>query len=345
MAYGKRKKRQFGQFDKESEDAFIAPKKTAIRYHGDADSEVPPSERTETTIELTPEQDEAFCLACEWHDEPLGSDLFTLGGYAGTGKTTLTAQLAKEWVEDGDSVGFCTFTWKAAQVLKRKLRAIGVNASPTSLHGLMYIPVTDTKGNIIRWQRRPSIDYSTVIVDEASMLTEQLMDDLLDYGVKVLAVGDHAQLPPIDGPSVLTSLDAELTQVCRQAQDSPIIRLATHVRLEGDFGQIPDGIAVMDDDDEIQRARADDVARYGELDVATLTYTNRSRVTANHYIRSYLQRQGAPSPGDVVMCLSNQPPLFNGMRGLVSGEAFYLQRDHWYLGTVDFPDEILWEYR
>lgn len=322
------------------EDTFIAPRKTKISYRDTAsDADGQADSVPSAPIELTKEQKKAFDQIQEWYAYP-GSNLFTLGGYAGTGKTTLIAELAKHWIANKDEIGFCTFTWKAAHALRRKLRAAGIDVTPTSLHRLLYTPETDSHGNIVRWVKNSSIEYSTVVVDEVSMLTPKMMDDLLSCGVRVLAVGDHAQLPPIEGESVLRILDALLTQVCRQAQDSPIIKLATHVRYEGDLpADLPAGILTMSEDEEVQAARARDAEEFGELDVAILTYTNRYRVAVNSYIRQYQNKPATPSPGDVIMCLSNQPPLFNGMRGLITNEDFNIQRNHWYVGAVDFPDD------
>jgi len=77
----------------------------------------------------------------------------------------------------------------------------------------------------------------TIIVEEASMLGTDLSNQLLAalaHKVQWIFIGDIQQLPPVFGPAVLgfrmnTLPVVELTQVYRQALESPIIRLAHRV--------------------------------------------------------------------------------------------------------------------
>ena len=61
----------------------------------------------------------------EWYKKPDKKQSITLGGYAGTGKTTLIAIFRKEISELNKKkkikVGFCSYTGKAAQNLKLTL--------------------------------------------------------------------------------------------------------------------------------------------------------------------------------------------------------------------------------
>src|SRR4029079_1173103 len=70
------------------------------------------------------------------------------------------------------------------------------------------------------------------IIDECSMVDAELGRDLLSFGVPVLVLGDPAQLPPIQGGGFFTEPepDAMLTEVHRQAQDDPIVRLSMDIR-------------------------------------------------------------------------------------------------------------------
>ena len=64
------------------------------------------------------------------------------------------------------------------------------------------------------------------------MVDAELGRDLLSFGVPLLVLGDPAQLPPIQGGGFFTNAepDAMLTEVHRQAQDDPIVRLSMDVR-------------------------------------------------------------------------------------------------------------------
>ncbi len=69
-----------------------------------------------------------------------GQDFF-LGGFAGTGKSTILPGIIERCGLDPISdVAFCAPTGKAAKVMGRKLRDAGVNAQPTTIHKLIYTP-------------------------------------------------------------------------------------------------------------------------------------------------------------------------------------------------------------
>ena len=74
---------------------------------------------------------------------------------------------------------------------------------------------------------------SIIVVDECSMVSSQIGMDLINLGKPILAVGDPFQLPPVRGVSYFTRLqepDVFLQEVHRQARDSGVISLATHIR-------------------------------------------------------------------------------------------------------------------
>src|SRR5688572_5564127 len=128
----------------------------------------------------------------------------TLGGYAGTGKTTLISLIRKELHTSNKliKVGFASYTGKAARVLKTKLKeasSIYPQDSVGTIHSLIYSPITNDRQEIIGWQKKDEIDRDLIIIDEASMVDELIWNHLISYKTPIIVVGDHGQLPPIAG--------------------------------------------------------------------------------------------------------------------------------------------------
>ena len=75
--------------------------------------------------------------------------------------------------------------------------------------------------------------YEVVIVDEVSMASKDLIDQLFKHDVYVLALGDPFQLPPInpeDDNHLLDKPHVFLSEIHRQAQESEIIRVSMDIR-------------------------------------------------------------------------------------------------------------------
>jgi ATP-dependent exoDNAse (exonuclease V) alpha subunit len=240
---------------------------------------------------------------------------FTFGGHAGTGKTTIVAHLLRR-----HRAKVATFTGKAAHVLNNK----GVPA--TTIHSLIYwcfqACTTCGKGEEkcecqgarfeMRYSKVPELDADIVIIDEASMVAEPLLEDLESYRVPVLYVGDHGQLEPVgEDPGLMKAPDIKLETIHRQAAGSPIIRFAHHVRQGGDPAEF-----ASEDDMIVYRGMPSDLRPY---DVILCGY-NRMRVAVNAKVRRQLGYTGArPVKGERVICLRNnrEHGLFNGMLAIV----------------------------
>lgn len=155
---------------------------------------------------LTSDQENAKKLIAEWFFNT-DDKVFVLSGYAGTGKTFLIDYLAKEvlHLKVGVEVVFVSPTGKAAANLVKNGTIAG------TVHGLIYVRDeealdVDENGEIIaeqelRFIKKDSIDpkIKLIVIDEASMINETVLNDLLSFNVKCLFCGDSAQLPPVKG--------------------------------------------------------------------------------------------------------------------------------------------------
>lgn len=120
-------------------------------------------------------------------------------GPAGTGKTTLLSVLAGQDEIRKDGVLLLAPTGKARVRMESMAKELGIPAKTVAqfLNGLNRY---DGETQTYHFSSERCQDYATVIVDEASMFTEEMLAVLLDAfkGVKrFILVGDHRQLPPI----------------------------------------------------------------------------------------------------------------------------------------------------
>ncbi|MDB5543349.1 MAG: hypothetical protein JWO64_498, partial [Hyphomicrobiales bacterium] len=205
----------------------------------------------------SPQQDRALVEIAAWLKKGR-PQIFRLFGYAGTGKTTLARHIAE--AIDGDVV-FAAYTGKAALVLRSK----GC-ADARTIHSLIYRP-QDSESEVPSFvlnEQSPANTASLIIIDECSMVDEDLGRDLLSFGRPILVLGDPAQLPPVKGGGFFTEAEPDfmLTEVHRQAADNPIVRMSMIVREGGRLDRGTYGESSVIGRDEIEAAtvtRADQV--------------------------------------------------------------------------------------
>lgn len=307
---------------------------------------------------LSDDQKVVFEKVMKWYDDP--QRILTLGGYAGTGKSTLISIIARELENAGTNqfkIAFCAYTGKAANVLRQKLYDAGIRASVHGLHhyagtihSLIYKPVTSATGAVLSWSKKEPEEleeYSLIVIDEASMVDEEMLRDLQGYGIPILAVGDHGQLPPVKGQgSLMLDPELRLERIHRQAEDNPIIRLSQYIRENGNLPK------EWVNTKNVRFCTFDELFDYLEPlyanedtgDIAILTYTNRARQQMNYQarcMRNQKHMEPTPQRDDQFICLKNiQGVLFNGMRGVIETEPEPHQK-HWYKGRFFFPDDDL----
>ncbi len=261
----------------------------------------------------SPQQDGAIKAVNAWLFDPNGPQIFRLFGYAGTGKTTLAKELAGSV---NGTVLFATFTGKAALVLRKK----GCENAST-IHSLIYSTEIDqVTGEALFKLNVASLlsEAALLVIDEVSMVGEELAKDLLSFGRRILVLGDPAQLPPVkdEGFFINAEPDVMLTEVHRQAQGNPIIRMSMDIRegkrlVVGRYGESRVIDQRVSDPEELRCL----VLQSDQL----ICGLNRTRISYNTRIRSLKNLQGInrpwhPAIGDKLICLRNKRDknLFNG---------------------------------
>lgn len=283
----------------------------------------------------TSQQAAALKKIVQWAKSPGGPQVMRLFGWAGTGKTFLARAI-------GDELGgalFCAPTGKAALVLKKN----GCyNAS--TIHSLIYKAIEGDDGKIT-YKLNPESPmgvFRLAVCDEASMVDNYVGQDMLSFGTKVLALGDPFQLKPVNGAGFFTSVEPDimLTEIRRQALDSPIIRLSMDIR-EGrglKVGQYGESLVAR----RSSMSKEDVRMLVDEAD-QILCGRNKTRQTLNTRVR---QLAGAPDDAprvdDKLVCLKN-----NREKGLLNGGLWKVTRVKRYgnqfqmkVTTNDDPDII-----
>ena len=243
---------------------------------------------------LTKKQEEGLKIAVERYNN--GEPWTCIAGYAGTGKSTLVKFIVAALNLRPDDVCYITFTGKAALVLRDK----GCPNAMTA-HRLLYQSFPKYDGTFYHKPRRPIPPYKLIIVDEISMLPNEIWQLLLSHNVHVIALGDPGQLPPIGTDNgVLEHPHIFLDEIMRQAQESEIIKLTMDIR-EGKPLQLMNGkeVKIVDKKDVVEGMYlwADQI----------IVGKNETRRYINDLMRQYLHgvTDVAPIEGDKVICLRN----------------------------------------
>lgn len=152
-----------------------------------------------------------------------------------------------------------------------------------------------------------------IIIDECSMVNRKIGEDLLSFGVKVLVLGDPAQLPPIKDTGYFTENirpDVMLDEIHRQAIENPIIQLATLARTKQDIPLGNYGSSLVCE----RRPVIDELLWADQV----ICGRNKTRHNINNFIR---ENKGYNNPlpiaGEKVICGRN-----NHDKGLLNGVIY-----------------------
>ena len=306
-------------------------------------------------MELTNQQNKVF----EQIKAFLNSDasVFILRGYAGTGKTTMVKVIA-DYIEQTRQLAMMAPTGRAARVLAMKTGHTATtihkaiyskahvepkkvkNIAESEFKLVFSINNSENGGNIVAIVDEASMVCSRKIEHELFMFgTDNLMEDLLtfvrpNFGGKVIFVGDPAQLPPV-GESVSNALraeyfkekglkviEAELTEVLRQKDDSVILKNAMMIRdlLKKDkrnqlvFEEQKDDVETVPSEqflDKYLNYRKES----GKHDSVIICYSNKSANRYNRDIRKSLYGGDVPLQENDILLITQNNYRLDRMNG------------------------------
>jgi len=289
-------------------------------------------------ITFNPEQFDGLKKIRHWLKN--GETFFTLAGYAGTGKTTIIKKILDEYRY---GVVVSAPTHKAKKVV---INTTGKDGK--TLHSLLGLRPdvdldnfnpNDPKFNPIAI---PKItDYNFVIIDEASMINQELYDLIIEKTkgsrTKTLFMGDPAQIPPVgEKESVVFMQDQtkefhQLTKIERQNDTNPLAFVYSDLRnnllrLDGGFQRVSninefgEGVIFTVDKQEFRQAvldkyRSDEFQK--DTDFAkVIGWRNETVMKSNKVIREQLigRNIDVVEVGDILMgyrSVSSENQRFN----------------------------------
>lgn len=237
---------------------------------------------------------------------------FVVSGFAGTGKSAVIPFIRERMSGDSSVVAY---TGKAVVVLKRR----GISDAKT-IHSFLYNTtiVKDPVTKKVKYEflKKSEFEFEylkCVFVDEASMVDENIFNELTSHNFKVVFFGDSFQLPPVkDDFNIMEKPDVQLTKILRQNENDPIVKLSFMARTQqkipfGEYGESAKKIMF--------KFSIADCGNYDQI----ICWTNKKRKEINEAIRN---TKGYSSielhPDEKMIVKQNYPSL-----GLYNGQMVY----------------------
>lgn len=292
-------------------------------------------------IPYTDEQREALLRIEEFNIKTLDLNYkLCVKGYAGTGKTSIALNMIKWANHNGVDVQMLAPTNKAAMVLKKK-----TGQDVQTLHSFIYSKPLEDEEGVLHWKPNSDIvNRAMLLVDECSMIGEDLYNDLLLKTNKCLIIflGDNFQLEPVGSKfNIFNQKDIEYLQLTEvKRYDSSILEYVTNLRKKRTCIMPPQT-------KEITLANAtngslislflDKIAKEGSMSSVILCSTNKRRVSYNHEVRHTLNYS------DRVLTFGE--PLISINNSLyANGEIFVFENMGWVFVRHFATDDLGYAY-
>lgn len=278
-----------------------------------------------TPWKLNEQQAEAL-IALEEFRANYNERQFTLCGYAGTGKTSIINLFHQLLRQRYRSPIYSAPTHRALSVINQ-MNPSARTITLAKIFGLRPEFKIEEGAYTIQdlefsQQGKPTIEYGDfLIIDECSMVSEALYEfiqqNIWQYGLKVLYVGDSAQIKPVKEDQISRVFENNhgrkitLTKVERTG-DNPILKEATDLRNGMDFSRITSlnsdghGVEYLSKPDArtIIKREFPELSTY-PLHIRCLAGTNAVVKSSNKIIRDILNFTNQIEVGEVLMGYDN----------------------------------------
>ena len=171
----------------------------------------------------------------------LESGVMILTGGPGTGKTTVVRALIEIFDSMGYSVALAAPTGRAANRMSE-----ATSREAKTIHRLLEMDFSENIYGTFARNENNLLDEEVIIVDEASMIDQNLVYSLLKAikpGARLIIIGDSDQLPSVGAGNVLRDIikgerfaTIKLNEIFRQASESLIVTNAHAINR----GEMPD---------------------------------------------------------------------------------------------------------
>lgn len=276
-------------------------------------------------IILSDTQNKALNQVKKWYRETQYKkqyqNIFVLSGTAGSGKSTIIEHFMNDENLNEENCMFMAPTGKACMALRSK----GVPA--VTIHKSIYTFTFDERTKKFHKNIKGADEFikiKLIVIDEISMVSKDILNDVLQYQIPVLVVGDHNQLPFFvknQNNGLLDNPDVRLEEIHRQAKDNPIIRISSEI-IQGKIlkpGKYDSSVVISDKMNFELMARSSQV----------ICGTNRVRNSLNSAFRKSIFKDSfkeLPLKDDKMICRRNnwfnivgssvgELPLMNGLIG------------------------------
>lgn len=291
------------------------------------------------TTTLGKQQQEAFDNIRNFIDEG-GKEyrrMFTLQGYAGTGKTFLTKYILDYLVRNGIPFTLSATTHRAKEVLKEQTNTSAMTLARALGLGPNFDLDDFSAGyKIFGKKRSHKIPTNGVlIIDESSMINDDLFNFITNLvekvGAKVLFIGDPGQLKPVKqntASKVFSIADiSTLTDIMRTQDGNPLPEFLQLIRdnplakteaypIKTNMNSKGEGILFTANENTFLTSLGNTFLsdKYKEdlMFVRALAFTNKRVTELNQYIRSKMYGFGTQPfyEGELMMMYENK--FFNG---------------------------------